>query len=61
VQPAVTNGGFFASGVARTPLGIPNQPSLMGLNLRAQSAPFQPGENPAGILTTNAVCVRIGT
>lgn len=61
VQPAVTNGGFFAGGVARTPLGIPNQPSLMGLNLRAQSAPFQPGENPAGILTTNAVCVRVGT
>lgn len=61
VQPAVTNGGFFASGVARTPLAIPNQPSLMGLNLRAQSAPFQPGENPAGILTTNAICIRIGT
>lgn len=61
VQPAVTNGGFFSSGVARTPLAIPNQPSLMGLNLRAQSAPFQPGENPAGILTTNAVCIRIGT
>lgn len=61
VQPAVTNGGFFVGGVALTPLAIPNQTSLMGLNLRAQSAPFQAGENPAGILTTNAVCIRIGT
>lgn len=61
VAPAITNGSFFNNGVALTPLGIPNNPSYVGINIRAQSAPFQSGENPAGILTSNALCIRVGT
>lgn len=61
VAPAITNGSFFSNGVALTPLGIPNNPSYVGINIRAQSAPFQAGENPAGILTSNALCIRVGT
>jgi len=61
VAPAITNGSFFNNGVALTPLGIPNNPSYVGINIRAQSAPFQSGEIPAGILTSNALCIRVGT
>ncbi|MEY4675137.1 MAG: hypothetical protein RL148_2921 [Planctomycetota bacterium] len=61
VVPAITNGSFFNNSVALTPLAIPNNPSYVGINIRAQSAPFQAGDNPAGILTSNALCVRVGT
>jgi hypothetical protein len=56
-----TTAFLFASGGAMTlPLSIPNQASFNGVNMLAQSAPLTPGLNPAGIVTSNGLCVHIG-
>lgn len=42
------------------PLSIPNNPALLNAQLVFQSAPLTAGYNPAGLLLSNGICMRIG-
>jgi hypothetical protein len=41
-------------------LPIPANPTLNGLELNFQTGVFSAGLNPAGILVSNATCLRLG-
>lgn len=43
------------------PLTIPNDPLLQGATLVFQAAPLTPGYNAAGMLLSNALCLRVGS
>jgi hypothetical protein len=43
------------------PLTIPNDPLLHGATLTFQAAPLTPGYNAAGMLLSNALCLRVGS
>ena len=43
------------------PLAIPNDPLLQGATLVFQAAPLTPGHNAAGMLLSNALCLRVGS
>ena len=58
--PATTSFGGVIAGTHTVPLPIPNVASYNGVNLYAQSAPLTPGLNPAGILTSNGLCIHVG-
>jgi hypothetical protein len=58
----VVNVFFLVSGAtSSTPLSIPANPGLTGLQVEAQSAILFPGLNAAGILSSNGVCMHIGS
>lgn len=42
------------------PLAIPNDPLLQGAVLHFQAAPLSQGHNAAGLLLSNALCLRVG-
>jgi hypothetical protein len=42
------------------PLTVPNNPSLTGLQLIAESLTLSPGVNQLGVLFSNGLCVRVG-
>jgi hypothetical protein len=42
------------------PIAVPNLPSFTGLNLFGQSVQFTPGWNPAALLVSNGLCMRVG-
>jgi hypothetical protein len=42
------------------PLSIPNNPALLNSQLVFQAAPLTPGYNPASLLLSNGICVRVG-
>jgi hypothetical protein len=42
-------------------LTIPNRPSLVGITLGAQSLLLNPGVNALGILTSNGLCIGVGS
>jgi len=44
-----------------TPLAIPANPTLAGMTIIAQSLLLCPGVNPLGVLTSNGVCLGIGS
>lgn len=43
------------------PLTVPNDPLLQGATLTFQAAPLTPGHNAAGMLLSNALCLRVGS
>jgi len=43
------------------PLVIPNNPALQNQTVVLQAAPLTPGFNALGLLTSNGLCMRIGT
>lgn len=43
------------------PFTVPNNPTFQNVQFFFQAAPLTPGLNAAGILTSNGLCVRIGT
>jgi hypothetical protein len=58
--PATSAFGAVVGSTNSVPLQIPNNMSYNGLSLYAQSAPLTSGFNPAGIVTSNGLCVHIG-
>lgn len=42
------------------PLNVPNTPSLINTQLVFQAAPVTAGYNPANLLLSNGICVRVG-
>jgi len=58
--PAVTSLAGVINNTMTVPLSIPNSASFNGVNLFGQAAPLTPGLNPAGIVTSNGLCVHIG-
>lgn len=60
ITPTVTN-VFLANGsTASIPWTIPNNPILAGVQIVGQVAIFAAGLNPAGLLTSNGLCVVPG-
>jgi hypothetical protein len=51
---------FPSAGQATYPFAIPNNPTLMGFQLTAQSAAFVSGANAAGLITSNGVALTLG-
>lgn len=45
---------------ATVPLNLPNIPAIVGVRAFAQSTALTPGFNPAGIWTSNGVCMILG-
>jgi hypothetical protein len=60
IQPVTTLVTPVLSGIASSPLGIPNSASYLGTVVFAQSAPLTAGYNTAGIVTSNGLCIRVG-
>ena len=60
VQPFATILLPVVGGVASASLTIPNNPSYQNVQVFAQSAPLTAGLNPAGILTSNGLCIKAG-
>lgn len=48
------------AGTATVPFAIPTGASWIGVQFFFQTAPLTPGLNPAGILVSNVICVRLG-
>lgn len=59
--PGVTLFRPVTAGAMTAPLTIPNSPAFNGVNLFGQAAPLTSGLNSAGLLTSNGLCVHIGT
>lgn len=55
------NAFLFGNPTVQRSLVLPANPALSGLNVYSQSAALVPGINALGIITSNAVALRVGT
>lgn len=53
--------GAQPSGDFLVPFAVPNDPNYQSVQFFFQAAPLTPGQNAAGIITSNGLCVKIGT
>ena len=50
-----------SSGVMTIPWNVPNDPNLIGARVYAQCLVVSPGSTPGNVVTTNSLCVILGT
>ena len=50
-----------SSGVMTVPWNVPNDPKLIGARVYVQCLVISPGSTPGNAVTTNSLCVILGT